>query len=211
MAARTGAQADLRRRRMRSVLMLDSGEGQALGHYTEDLRSAFRSAYAIFDKIGLFLNDYFQIRLEPRNVTFRGVWSEKPNSAVFKIRPMFKGHRNWPLRGLYFLSNDLFNKSFKEVSEPDAANLARLRQQVEHRFLSIQYVQDGESTETHGLMSIEDFQDKALRLLKMAREALIYVSLAMHREEALRKEASESDGKIAIPFIPRSIESFERF
>ena len=40
---------------MRDVRMLDSGEGQVLGHFTEDLRSAFRSAYAIFDKIGAFL------------------------------------------------------------------------------------------------------------------------------------------------------------
>ena len=138
---------------MRNVLMLDSGEGQALGHYTEDLRSAFRSAYAVFDKIGLFLNDYFQIGIEPKKVTFRGVWSEKLNSQVFKIRPMFKGHPNWPLRGLYFLSKDLFDNAFKEVSAPDTANLARLRQQVEHRFLSIQHFQYGESTETHGLMS----------------------------------------------------------
>ena len=87
---------------MRDVLMLDRGEGQALGHYTEDLRSAFRSAYAIFDKVGLFLNDYFQIGLEPRKVSFRRVWSERPNSPVFEIRRMFKGHRNWPLMGLYF-------------------------------------------------------------------------------------------------------------
>ena len=195
---------------MREVLMLDSGEGQALGNYTEDLRSAFRSSYAIFDKIGLFLNDYFRIGLKPINVTFRGVWSEKPNSPVFEIRPIFKGYPNWPLRGLYFLSKDLFDKAFKEVSEPDAANLARLRQQVEHRFLSVQHFPDGENTETHWLISIGDFQDKTLRLLKMAREALIYVSLAMHREEALRKESSENDGKITVPFIPRSIESFER-
>ena len=42
---------------MRDVLMLDSGEGQALGHYSEGLKSAFRSAYSLFDKVGLFLND----------------------------------------------------------------------------------------------------------------------------------------------------------
>ena len=36
------------------------------------------------------------------------------------------------------------------------------------------------------------FWDKTLRLLKMAREALIYLSLAMHREEDLRKETSEN-------------------
>ena len=197
---------------MRDVLMLDSGEGQALGHHTEDLRSAFRSSYAIFDKIGLFLNDYFEIEMEARKVNFRDVWFEKPNSQVFEVRPMFKGRPNWPLRGLYFLSKDLFDNTFKEVSEPDAADLAKLRQQVEHRFLSFQNFEDGESTETHRFMSIKDFQNKTLRLLKMAREALIYLSLAMHREEVLRKELSENNGgTITSSISSRRIESFRRF
>ena len=190
---------------MRDVLMLDSGEGQVLGHFTEDLRSAFRSSYAIFDKVGLFLNDYFQFGLNPRKVNFRNVWYE-PNKS--DLRAMFRGRPNLPLRGLYFLSHDLFDKAFAEVAEPDAANLARLRHQVEHRFLSFQHIVYGESTETHRLMSVEDFRGKALHLLKMAREALIYVSLAMHREEALRREG---DGKAAIASIPsRRIELFQR-
>lgn len=196
---------------MREVLMLDSGEGQVLGHFTEELRSAFRSAYSIFDKIGLFLNDYYQIGMKPRQVSFRGVWSEKPNSAAFEVRPMFKRHPNWPLRGLYFLSNDLFDKAFKEVAEPDAADLAQLRQQTEHRFLSLQECGQGESTETHRIMGIDNFQQKALRLLKLAREALIYVSLAMHREEAIRKEGSHSDGGVlGLPLHPRRIETLDR-
>ena len=197
---------------MRDVLMLDNGEGQLLGHYTEDLRAAFRSCYAIFDKIGLFLNDYFQIGIEAKNVNFRGIWYEKPNSGKFDLRPIFRNNRNRPLRGLFFLSKDLFDNTFKEVSEPDAADLVKLRQQIEHRFLSFQYANYGESTETHRLMLIVDFQDKALRLMKMVREALIYVSLAMHREETLRMEASKSDDSAIIPSIsPQRIESFQRF
>ena len=196
---------------MRDVLMLDSGEGQVLGHLNEELRSAFRSSYAIFDKIGLFLNDYYQIGINARDVTFRRVWSKKPYSAVFALRPMFAGHRNWMLRGLYFVSNDLFDEAFKEVSEPDAANLAKLRQQTEHRFLSLQDYQNGEGTETHRLISIGEFQRKALRLLKLAREALIYVSLAMHREEAIRREASQSDSEnLEVPILSRRIVEFDQ-
>ena len=97
---------------------------------------------------------------------------------------MFAGHRNWLLRGLYFLSKDLFDGAFEEVSEPDAAKLARMRNQIEHRFLSLQHVPHGESTETHWLISVDEVQGKALRLLRIAREALIYLSLAMHCEEA---------------------------
>ena len=196
---------------MRDVLMLDSGEGQALGHYTEELRSAYRSSYAIFDKVGLFLNDYFQIGLKPRDATFRHVWSEKPNSAAMEIRPIFKDWPNWALRGLYCLSSDLFDQAFKEVAEPDAANLAQLRQQVEHRFLSFQHSVTQESSETHRSVPFEEFTNNTIRLMKMAREALIYVSLAMHREEGLREEQTEKDGKVRMPLISTPVESFRRY
>lgn len=194
---------------MRDVLMLDSGEGQALGHYTEDLRAAFRSAYSIFDKIGLFLNDYFGIGLDPRKVTFRTIWFENPKNPV-SLRPVFKNNRNWILRGLFFLSKDLFDGAFKEVAEPDAANIARLRQQVEHRFLSFQHFPEGTDTETHWILAADTFQDKTLRLLKMAREALIYLSLAMHLEETRREEASKNEERLRISLNPRRIDFFKR-
>ena len=161
---------------MRDVLMLNGGEGQSLGHYTENLRAAFRSSYAILDKVGLLLNDYFEVGLKPRDVTFRRVWSAKGSSAAFEIGPVFKDRPNWPLRGLYFLSKDLFDDAFQEVSEPDAHDLAKLRHQLEHRFLSLQQFDVGDGTETHRFMSMEEFERKSLRLLAMAREALIYVN-----------------------------------
>ena len=196
---------------MRDVLLLDSGEGQALGHYTEDLRSAFRSTYAIFDKVGLFLNDYFKIELKPRKVSFRSVWYAKPRRDDANMRPEFMNNRNWLLRGLYFLSQDLFDQDFKEVAEPDAANLAQLRQQLEHRFLSFQHFNTELSTDTHQFISIDDFGNKALRLLKMAREALIYLSLAMHREEKLRKNATSDDKTLGVPFVSRPMKSFNLY
>ena len=195
---------------MGEVLMLDSGEGQALGHYSENLKSAFRSAYSLFDKIGLFLNDYFKVGLAPVEVNFRKVWSEKSSGSTSQVRPTFAGRRNWPLRGLYFLSKDLFDRDFEEVSEPDAANLAGLRNQIEHRFLSLQHSEDGGSTGTYRLILIADFQAKTLRLMKMAREALINLSLAIHREEALRTEGPRDKTGTTTALVPRSIETFQR-
>ena len=194
---------------MDEVLLLDSGEGQALGHYSEDLKSAFRSTYSLFDKIGLFLNDYFQIGLAPGKVNFHKVWSEKSSGGAAQVRPTFAGRRNWPLRGLYFLSKDLFDKDFEEVSEPDAADLAGLRNQTEHRFLSLQRSGEGVSTDTHRLILITDFQAKTLRLLKMAREALIYLSLSMHREEVLREGGSRDEDGTTGTLVPRRIETFQ--
>lgn len=92
---------------MRDVLMLDSGEGQCLGHYTEDLRSSFRGAYSIFDKIALFMNDYYHLGLRPKAVTFKGIWFERTNSASQSVRSIFNSRQNLPLRGLYFLIEGL--------------------------------------------------------------------------------------------------------
>ena len=195
---------------MRDVLMLDSGEGQALGHYSEDLKSAFRSAYSLFDKVGLFLNDYFEIGLTPGEVNFRRVWSRKASGNTFELRPNFRDRPNWPLRGMYFLSKDLYDRDFLEVSEPDAVDLAALRNQVEHRFLSLQESDDGASSDTHRLISIAGFEGRTLRLVKMAREALIYLSLAMHREETLREEASQDDAGTKGSHVPGQVESFQR-
>ena len=174
---------------MRDVLMLEGSEEQVLGHYTEELRSAYRSSYSIFDKVALFVNDYFSIGLRPRDVTFRRIWSEKGRGTDFTIRSEFRNSENWHLRGLYFLSMDLFGRDFGELAEPDAKDLAKLRQQIEHRFLSFQHMGADHGSETHLYVSVQDFQKKALRLLKMAREALIYLSLAMHREERRREES----------------------
>ena len=172
---------------MRDVWLPDGGERQILGHHTEELRSAFRTAYAIFDKIGLFINDYFNLGVEPRKVTFRGIWYENPRQKTPVIRSEFKNRKNWLLRGLYFLSKDLFDQDFIEVAQPDAASLAQLRNQAEHRFLSFQRSVTEQDTEIHRFISISEFESKTLRLLKMAREALIYLSLSMHREELQRK------------------------
>ena len=195
---------------MRDVLLLDSGEGQVLGHHTEDLRASFRSAYAIFDKVGLYLNDYFRLGVDAGNVKFRNVWFEKPPSQTSELHSKFKGHQNWPLRGLYFLSKDLFDRDFNEVAEPDAAKLSQLRNRVEHRFLSFQNFVTEQSTDTHQFISIDEFEGKALRLLKMAREALIYLSLAMHREEELRDQAISDNRVLGIPVVSRPIQSLDR-
>lgn len=198
----------------RDVLLFDIEDGSMYGSHTEELKSAFRSAYAIFDKIGLFLNDYYAIGLKPREVSFRNVWSEKPKgSQHHRLRQMFHGKENWFLRGLYFLSKDLFDEEFNDAAEPDAVRLFDLRNRIEHRFLSLQ--QSGNDlilgTDIHGLISLYSFQEHALRMLRMAREALIYLSLAMHQEEQMRNKNDTNEAKIIPSFKCRRIGMDELF
>ena len=50
--------------------------------------------------------------------------------------------------------------------------------------------------------TISAFEEKTLRILRLARAALIYLSLAVRREEALRKEHSPDDPKkVVVPIV----------
>jgi hypothetical protein len=105
------------------------------------------------------------------------------------------------LRGLFWLSKELFNEELKASTEPDARALDIIRQHLEHKYLQVHEswafdpLQMTEGLRQHRYsISRDDFSLKTLKLLKLARAALIYLSLAIHDEERHRPE---SEGIIA--------------
>ena len=171
----------------RDVLLLNTLDYPAYGLATEQLKMAFRVAYSVFDKIALFLNRYLELGMGARQVNFRAMWVEGKDKA---LRSRIAGSKNWPLRGLYWLSKDLFEEGAQDLLEPDARRIAELRNLIEHRFLRV--VDDGfpipdDSDAEVPSISRGDLERRTLRLFQLARSALIYLSLAMHHEERTRK------------------------
>ena len=181
----------------REVLILDNADGGEFGHHVDQLKTAFRSAYALFDKIALFMNDYFSIGMNTRDVSFRRIWVERGGHPPKQsLRTIFDGNQNLPLRGLYYLSKDLFDEEFSSAASPDARELVSLRNYLEHRFLTLQHYNSGSSnTDTHLYVTADRFFAKTMRIMRMARAALTYLSLSMYREEAIRSNNAE-DGTL---------------
>ena len=102
----------------------------------EEVKAAYRLAYSLFDKIAFFLNAYLDLKLDESRVYFRGVWYVNADRKQ-GIRPELDRSENWPLRGLYWLAKDLFDKDFHDVTEPDAQALYAVRNQLEHRYLKV--------------------------------------------------------------------------
>lgn len=187
----------------RGVLLLDTLDYPSYSLAVEKLKFAFRAAYSIFDKIGFFLNHYLQLGEKPGAVDFRRVWKQRDG----KLRPAFAGTHNLPFRGLYWLSKDLF-EDHGDVLEPDVRALKELRNHLEHRYVKVHEMTPtprpgvvGEiftDTLAHSI-SRRDFQAKTLRVLKLARAALTYLSLGMHVEE-LRRERADP-GEVAGPMF----------
>lgn len=192
----------------RGVLLHNTLDYPSYSLATERMRAAFRIAYSVFDKIGYFINAYFQIGRSPSRVNFRNVWF-RARSTPPRLLERFESCQNWPLRGLFWLSKDLFDEQFQLVMEPDAEARAEIRNCLEHKYLHLREGSGGifspldasdEYTDllVYGLAK-SDFATKTLSLLKLVRAALIYLSLAVHREE--RTRAAASGDRLTLPMF----------
>ena len=71
-------------------------------------------------------------------MSFRSLWYERQNRAK-GLRPDFDALDNWPLRGLFWLSKDLYEDQpgFRESMDPSGEDLAKIRNHLEHRYLKL--------------------------------------------------------------------------
>jgi hypothetical protein len=98
----------------------------------------------------------------------------------------------------YGLAVDLVEKDFEDVMEPDAEALYKIRNHLEHKYLKVQEILIPRTPDTKSSslwvdrlaysVQREVFEAKTLRLLRLARAALIYSSLGMHCEEIRRRK-----------------------
>lgn len=163
---------------------------------TEKIRTAFRLAYGLLDKVGYFINDYWKLGTPIHRVGFRSVWYTDGDVRQ-GLHDRFVTYENWPLLGLFWLSKDLFEEKMQQVTNPDAREIFILRNHLEHKYLHITqgWAATPASERSTGDLGIsigsDAFVAKALRLLKLARAAMIYLALAVHREERLKGEGRE--------------------
>ncbi|WHZ60035.1 LA2681 family HEPN domain-containing protein [Metabacillus hrfriensis] len=182
----------------KEVLMYNTLDYQAFGLSTQKVRLAFKSIYSIFDKISYFLNEYFNIGLDDRAISFKSIWYKNIRASRLQIRDGINIENNSPLKGLYWLSKDLFYKGdleYRAVIEPDAKDLDIIRNKLEHKFISVYDSAFVGNSVDDGITDGELF-NKTLKLMKLSRAALIYLSLSVHKEEQIK---TNSRDKFALP------------
>ena len=108
------------------------------GFFVEMIKTAFKTSYSILDKVGTFINEYFKLDINERNLSFRNVWyAPYKKNRPKTLRECFDGRQNLPLRGLYWLSKDLMNSPTtadppEEYLELEAEAILKLRNRLEH-------------------------------------------------------------------------------
>jgi tetratricopeptide (TPR) repeat protein len=156
----------------------------------ERVKTAYRTSYSLFDKVGFFLNGYMGLGIPEKKVSFRGLWhsSGKTRSAKAPLRKEFDQEGNWAFCALYWLAKDFFEKETDEVAEPEARGLSDIRNCLEHKYLRITANEPATkpSDDLALMVSRRQFEAKTMHLLALARSALIYLSIGVKFEEQRR-------------------------
>ncbi len=182
----------------RDVLIYNTLDYSCFGLNVEQAKISFRMIYSLFDKIAFFLNCYLKLQVPDRNIAFKTIWYNNQHRAE-GLHKIFSQMRNWPFRGLFWLAKDLSEQrtEFADSIEPDAQDLVTIRNFIEHKFLTLHQMDlvnfiEPQTKDVTYPVYFQDFADKTLRLMKLARAALIYLSLGVHIEEKKKHTNGES-------------------
>ena len=186
----------------KNVTLLDTLDYAAYSLTVEKAKIAFRVCYSIFDKIAYCLNLYFKLENKSDKVTFRNIWYKN----LYKnqnLNQTLSQSENWALRGLYWLSKDLYEEDFSTTIEPQAKEIAKIRNYIEHKSFKIVesynsiYTEEAETYE----IGRDLFIEKTLRVIKLSRSALMYLAYVYYEEESNRERFRDRKTVIPVDFI----------
>lgn len=182
----------------KDVVLMDTSDYSVYSFALEKTKITFRVCYSIFDKIAYFINIYLKLGYDENRVSFRTVWYNNLDKKK-GLNNQLLTTKNWAMRGLFWLSKDLYEKDFDASIDPDAKEIASIRNFIEHKSFKIVESDNYGWTEKNETFEIDRdlFYDKTFKLLKLSRSALMYLSFLIYDEE--RKK---SDKNPTIPTIP---------
>jgi len=150
------------------------------------LKSAFKEAYNILDKIARFVNEYFWLGIPPENniyITSKELWMDKISKKKWKLKLEILESNNQSLYALHDLSLDLNPQTGYYT------NLRNMRNKLVHEKLII-HGSEWNGKEDDYNISYEKMILRTIRLLKIVKSAIIYLINAVNIEE--RKKSQNS-------------------
>lgn len=170
---------------------------------SERIRTAFRIAYSLLDKVAFLVDRYWSLGKVSDRISFKNVWMVENKAHLL---PQFQKSDNLPLRGLYWLSKELFDDRLKQTTAADARELHTIRNALEHTYLRVSegwakpFTIGGTSSHGFGIaIGSDELEAKAIRVMRIARSALFYVSFAIGAEEQKKRHANPGRLIVSMP------------
>lgn len=190
---KTSIKSTVRHYSDRQLDLIDVGDCADYSLKDSALRTAFKAAYSLFDRIGFFINEYFEVGLKNSNISFKNVWKkelkDRKEEVYFSIpNPIMDVHSDNPLvKAIYWLQKDFYEKKEINITSPNAIPIFKMRNDMEHNCLR---TSKGIEKNIFTVYTTEgDIENNTFKLLKLARELIIYLCLAVNFE------INKDDGK----------------
>ncbi len=183
----------------RGVFLTNTLDYPVFSLQTEKLRTAFRVAYSLLDKVAGFINSYYKLGMKAKRIDLRSIWNTKKDD----LRPEFRDKENLALRGLYWLALEIIGEgsAYQDSIAPEASELKRLRNLLEHRSLILREIARPNPMGAVETMTLAEFETHTLRIVKLARSALMYLAFSMRIEEEARNPRGAFVPGIALPLL----------
>ena len=169
----------------------------------EQIKSAFKILYGLFDKIAYFLNFYFDLGIHERDVSFNHIWLTGFGKGKnrYDYKNVLNHEENFALASLYWISRDFYDK-FEDSPNPRLKRISDVRNALEHKYVKVTNGwfperTNGEVDDLALYVTADELSALTLELLHIVREAIICLSLCVHVEE--QKKSEQNNGKLIMP------------
>lgn len=176
----------------------------------EQIKTAFKTLYGLFDKIAYFLNSYFDLGIHDREVNFNHIWLTGLGTGKkhYDYKNVLNHKENFALASLYWISRDFYDK-FEDSPNPHLKHISDVRNTLEHKYVK---VTNGWFTErTKGeiddlalYVTESELSSLTLELMHIIREAIICLSLCVYVEEQKKRKENEGKFILSMPLIEYS-------
>lgn len=182
----------------RNVALIDTLDYPLYSLASERIRSAFRIAYSLLDKIAFLVDRYWKLGKVTGRINFKNVWMVENKQ---RLLPKLENSNNWPLRGLFWLSKELFDEQLKQTTASDARELHAIRNALEHNYLRVskgwakpflisKHRGDPRTSDFGIDLGSDELERKAVRVMQIARSAMFYLSFAIDHEESEKRRVN---------------------
>jgi len=154
--------------------------------YRENLlRVSFKTAYSLFDRVGFFINKFFSVGLKGRNISFKNIWKETAPNPIMKVYG-----QNALVSAMYWLQKDFYEDEQTNITSPNAEPIYRMRNDMEHNCLrTVDTIPKNIKEYSFTKFTTEyQIENNTYKLLKLLREIIIYLCLAVNLENIVEKD-----------------------
>jgi len=157
------------------------------------LKSAFKEAYGILDKISRFINEYYGLGIKC-DIYFKTIWQYKMNKNNWKDRPKIINSKNISLYSLYDIFLDFKSGYYEKIRE--------IRNALTHERLviydsSILTKWDNKNDKYN--IGYDTMLSQTIKLLQLIKSSIIYLINFVQLEED--KKRKDSTSRIAPMYV----------